>query len=89
MDHAATTGASVYEHDGVWMLALESSTGEVVERLTTAWDGAGTFDLRGPDFVAPLLTARGLVYTRWFDQDGRHVAVLHRQASWGPNASDD
>jgi hypothetical protein len=83
MDHAATVGASVYEDDSVWLLALESSSGDVVETITTGWDGTGGFFNRGLNYVAPLITERGLVYTSWLEFGGRYVAVLHRPAAWG------
>lgn len=84
MDHTATVGASVYESDGNWLLALETSTGDVVEVIPIGWDGTGGFEGSGLNFVAPLLAARGLVYRSWMEQDGRYVAVMHQRPSWGP-----
>jgi len=84
MDHTATVGASVFEEGGIWLLALESSTGDVVEVIPTGWDGLGGFEQRGLDFVAPLLAERGLRYQRWIDAYGRYVAVLHRRPDGGP-----
>jgi hypothetical protein len=84
MDHTTTTGASVYEQDGVWILALESSTGDVVETIDTGWDGTGGFEQHGLNAVAPLLRDRDLLYQAWMEQDGRQVAVLYQRPSWGP-----
>lgn len=84
MDYTAIVGASVYERGGNWLLALETSTGDVVEVIPTEWDGIGGFDGSGLNFVAALLNARGLVYRSWMEQDGRYVAVMHQRPTWGP-----
>ena len=84
MDHTATSGATVFEDGGIWQLSLESSTTDVVETVETGWDGTGSFEQEGLNFVGPMLRARGLRYRSWSELDSRYVAVLHRAASWGP-----
>jgi hypothetical protein len=76
VDHTATVGT--------WLLALEASTGVVVEVIPTGWDGSGGFYDSCLNFVAPLLHARGLRYQSWMELDGRQVAVMHQRTSWGP-----
>ena len=84
MDHTATSGATVFEDDGIWWLSLESSTTDVVEAVETCWDGTGSFDEDCLNLVGPMLHARGLRYRSWSELNGRYTAVLHRAAPWGP-----
>lgn len=70
MDHTTTSGASVFEHDGIWWLSLESSTTEVIETVKIDWDGMGGFYQAGLNHVAPMLEARGLRYTSWAELNG-------------------
>jgi hypothetical protein len=84
MDHATTTAASVCERDGLRILELSSSTGEVVETIDTGWDGTGSFEHRGLDFVAKLLNERELVYEAWIEAGGSQMAMVYQRPPWGP-----